>query len=148
RFVEVHRASGTGIEALAASARGEGRRISLRASGLRALATWFASAGMTSIGRESAIIEMGGAVGTVAGRRSGGRGDGLATAGIAAAFTAAYSAPVGAVLYLDEHLRVTRSPRALWFAATAAIAGHLASTRLLGGSAVFPSPEGSRWETL
>ncbi len=148
RFVETRRASGTGIEAVAASARGERRRISFRASGIRAVGTWVASTGLSSIGRESAIIEVGGSFGTVAGRRSRGRGDALATAGIAAAFAAAYHAPLAAVFYLEEHLRVSRSPRALWFATTAAVVGHLASVWLLGGHEIFPAPDGSRWETL
>ena len=148
RVVETRRASETGIEAVAASARGERRRISLRASGVRAAGTWLASAGLTSIGRESAIIELGGAFGTAAGRRTRGRGDALATAGIAAAFAAAYHAPVAAVLYLEEHLRVVRSRRALWFATTGAIAGHLVSVSVMAGHAVFPAPVGSRWDTL
>lgn len=148
RRVEVRRPSATGIEAVAASARGERRRISLRASGVRATGTWLASTGLSSIGRESAIIEIGGAFGTVVGRRSAGRGDALATAGIAAAFASAYYAPVAAVLYLEEHLRVVRSRRALWFAATGAIAGHLMSAGLMAGHAIFPTPNGSRWETL
>ena len=148
RMIELRRGSGTGIEAVAASARGESRRISLRASAVRALATLLASVGLVSIGRESAIVEMGGAFGTVVGRRSGGRGDVLATAGIAAAFAAAYHAPVAAVLYVEEHLRVSRSPRALWFTLTSALTGYVASTSLLRGHAVFPAPSGSRWSTL
>ena len=148
RRVERRRPSGTGIEAVAASARGERRRISLRASGTRAAGTWLASTGLASIGRESAIIEVGGALGTVAGRRTSGRGDALATAGIAAAFAAAYHAPVAAVLYLNEHLRVARSRRALWFASTGAAAGYLVSDRLLDGHPVFPSTQGSAWRTL
>lgn len=148
RLVEARHASATGIEAVAASARGERRWISLRASGVRAGGTWIASAGLSSIGRESAIIEIGGAVGAVAGRRSGGRGDALATAGIAAAFAAAYHAPFAAVLYLDEHLGVTRSRRALWFAGTGAVAGHLVSIWLMSGHVIFPAPDGPRWEML
>ena len=148
RLVDARHASSTGIEAVAASARGERRWISLRASLVRATGTWIASTGLTSIGRESAIIEIGGAVGAVAGRRSGGRGDALATAGIAAAFAAAYHAPFAALFYLGEHLGVHRSRRALWFAATGAAAGHLLSVHLMSGHVIFPTPEGSRWETL
>ena len=148
RLVEARHASATGIEAVAASARGERRWISLRASAVRASGTWIASTGLTSIGRESAIIEIGGAVGAVAGRRSGGRGDALATAGIAAAFAAAYHAPFAAVLYLKEHLGVHRSRRAFWFAATGAISGHLLSIHVMSGHVIFPTPEGSRWEML
>lgn len=148
RLVDARHASSTGIEAVAASARGERRWISLRASVVKAIGTWIASTGLTSIGRESAIIEIGGAVGAVAGRRSGGRGDALATAGIAAAFAAAYHAPFAAVLYLKEHLGVHRSRRAFWFAATGAAAGHLLSVYLMSGHVIFPSPEGPRWQTL
>ena len=113
----VHRrwANRTGIEAVAASARGEGRHISFRASTLRVAATWIVSAGLVSIGRESAIVESGGSLGSVIGRRSGGRGVALAAAGIAAAFSAAYHAPVAAVLYTEEHLRVRQSARATVF---------------------------------
>ena len=63
--------SRTGIEAVAASARGEGRDISFRATTLRVAATWIVSAGLVSIGRESAIVESGGSLGSVIGRRSG-----------------------------------------------------------------------------
>ncbi|NLA35060.1 MAG: chloride channel protein [Actinobacteria bacterium] len=148
RSVEQRWPSSTGIEAVAASARGERRRISLRASGARAVATWIAATGLSSIGRESAIIEMGGAIGTTAGRRSRGRGDALATAGIAAGFASAYHAPIAAMLYLNEHLRVGRSRRALWFALTGAVGGYLVSGVLLHGHAIFPAPEGSRWRML
>lgn len=146
--VESRWPSATGIEAVAASARGHRRRISLRASGARAVGTWLASAGLTSIGRESAIIEIGGAFGSVTGRRSRGRGDALAAAGIAAAFAAAYHAPVAAVLYLEEHLRVVRSRRALLFSVAGALAGHLVSVHLWGAHPVFPAPDGSRWAML
>ena len=46
-----------GIEAVAASARGEGRSMSFRATLLRVLATFTVSAGLVSIGRESALVE-------------------------------------------------------------------------------------------
>ena len=118
RLVDARHASSTGIEAVAASARGERRWISLRASAVKAIGTWIASTGLTSIGRESAIIEIGGAVGAVAGRRSGGRGDALATAGIAAAFAAAYHAPFAAVLYLE------RAPRRAPVATRAVVRRH------------------------
>ena len=148
RAVDLRRGSATGIEAVAASARGEQRRISLRASVARAVATWLASVGFVSIGRESAIVEVGGAFGAVVGRRSGGRGDVMATVGIAAAFAAAYHAPVAAVLYVEEHLRVSRAPRALWFSVTSAAVGFVGSTWLLDGHTIFRAPHGSRWATL
>lgn len=148
RAVQRRNASATGIEAVAASARGEPRRISLRASVVRAAATWIASSGLSSIGRESAIIELGGAFGTTAGRRSGGRGDVLATAGIAAAFAAAYHAPIAAVFYLEEHLRISRSRRAFRFASAAALGGHLLSVYAFGGHAVFPGVVDPTWSMM
>lgn len=134
-----------GIEAVAASARGEERSISLRASVLRALGTWVMSVGAVSVGRESAIIETGGAAGAVAGRRTGGSGNALATAGIAAAFAAAYHAPLGAVLYVEEHLGVHRSRRAVLFALSGAIGGHVATLLLFDVEPIFPPIEGSVW---
>lgn len=148
RLVQRRNASATGIEAVAASARGEPRRISLRASAVRAAATWVATSGLSSIGRESAIIELGGAFGTTAGRRFGGRGDVLATAGIAAAFAAAYHAPIAAVFYLEEHLRISRSRRAFRFASAAALVGHLLSVHAFGGHAVFPAVVDPTWSML
>lgn len=148
RWVEASFASRTGVEAVAASARNEGRPISMRATGVRSFATWCASMGLVSIGRESAIIESGGAVGTFLGRRSGGRGDALATAGIAAAFASAYHAPIAGMLYVEEHLRVHRSRRAIWFSTTGAVFGFFASITLFGGHEIFPEPTGSRWGML
>ena len=137
-----------GVEAVAASARNEGRSISLRATTLRSIATWTVSSGLVSIGRESAIIETGGAVGAVAGRKFRGRGDAMATAGIAAAFAAAYHAPIAALFYVEEHLGVRRSRRAILFALTGALVGYLVSVELLGGEVIFPATQGSRWTML
>jgi CIC family chloride channel protein len=148
RLVERRWGRHVGVEAVAASARNEGRSISLRATAVRSIATWTVSSGMVSIGRESAIIETGGAVGAVAGRKFRGRGDAMATAGIAAAFAAAYHAPVAAVLYVEEHLGVRRSPRAIAFASAGALAGHLTSVWLLGGEKIFPGTQGSRTRML
>jgi CIC family chloride channel protein len=137
-----------GVEAVAASARGEARSISLRASLIRAAATWILSVGGASVGRESAIIETGGAAGAVMGRRTGGRGDVLAVAGIAAAFAAAYHAPLAAILYVEEHLGVRRSRRAVAFALTAAAGGHGATLWLFDVEPIFPGTTGSRWTMI
>lgn len=147
-FVDARFRDHVGVEAVAASARGESRSISLRASLARALATWFLSVGAASVGRESAIIETGGAAGAVSGRRTGGRGDALATAGIAAAFAAAYHAPVAAVLYVEEHLGVRRSRRAVAFAVAGAAGGHALTRWLFEVEPIFPSIEGSAWSML
>lgn len=137
-----------GVEAVAASARGEPRPISFRASALRALATWVMSVGAVSVGRESAIIETGGAAAAVAARRTGGRGDAMATAGIAAAFAAAYHAPLAAVLYVEEHLGVHRSRRAVLFALAGAAGGHLATLWLFDVEPIFAPIEGNVWALM
>lgn len=128
-----------GVEAVGASARGEDRQISVRGSAMRILGTWIVTASMVSIGREAAIIEGSGAFGSALGRKTGGRGDALAAAGIAAGFVAAYHAPIAAVLYLDEHLNVRHSRRGSLFAIAGAAAGFLFSTRVLASRAVFPT---------
>ncbi|MEO6571832.1 MAG: chloride channel protein [Ilumatobacteraceae bacterium] len=148
RVVERSWSNRVGVEAVAASARGEGRTISLRASWVRAVATWVASIGMVSIGRESAIIESGGAVGAVVGRRFGGRGDAMAAAGVAAAFAAAYHAPIAAVLYVEETLRVRRSRRAVTFACLGAAGGFAVSVVVLDSHTIFPGTQGPRWTML
>lgn len=147
-FVHRRWAGSVGIETVAASARGEQRRISMPATVLRIAATWIASSGLGSIGREASIVETGGATGAVAARSTGGRGDAMAVAGIAAAFAAAYHAPVAAVLYLEEHLGVRRSRRAVMFAVLGAAGGFAASVVLFGGERVFPQIEESRWSAL
>lgn len=141
-------ASRTGIEAVAASARGEGRSISFRATWLRVAATWIVSAGLVSIGRESAIVEAGGSLGSVVGRRSGGRGDSMAAAGIAAAFAAAYHAPLAAVLYAEEHLRVRQSKRATMFVVFGAAGGFAVTMLLFDADPLLPDVDASRWHVL
>ena len=146
----VHRrwASRTGIEAVAASARGEGRSISFRATWLRVAATWIVSAGLVSIGRETAIVEAGGSLGSVAGRRSGGRGDSMAAAGIAAAFAAAYHAPFAAVLYAEEHLRVRQSKRATTFVVLGAVGGFGTTMLVFDADPLLPDVDPSLWKVL
>ncbi len=147
-FVEKRWSGRTGVEAVAASARGEVRRISGVATACRAAATWLVSSALVSIGRESAIIETGGAIGGLTGRRMRGRGDTLAAAGIAAAFAGAYHAPIAAFVYVEEHLGVRHSRRALWFVVVGALGGHLVAATWLGGQAIFPGVQGSRWSVL
>jgi CIC family chloride channel protein len=137
-----------GIEAVAASARGEPRSISFRATVLRVIATFTVSIGLVSIGRESAIVESGGVIGSVSGRRSGGRGDAMAAAGISAAFASAYNAPVAAVLYAEEHLRIRQSKRAVAFVVGGAVLGHLFTDWLFDGGALLPDVAGSVWRVM
>jgi CIC family chloride channel protein len=134
-----------GIEAIAASARGEGGSISFRATVLRVFGTFVVSAGLVSIGRESAIVESGGVAGTVTGRESGGRGDALASAGIAAAFASAYHAPIAAVLYAEEHLRIRQSARATVFVVAGSLVGHALTVLLFEGDPILPDVQGTMW---
>jgi CIC family chloride channel protein len=137
-----------GIEAVAATARGENVDISFRATGTRVAGTWLATTGVASIGRESAIIETGGAIGSLVARRTGGRGATMASAGMAAAFAAAYHAPIAAILYLEEHLGVSKSRRAITFSVAGAIGGYAVSRWMFGIDPIFPPIEGSHWESL
>lgn len=132
-----------GLEAIAATAAGEERNISLRATGLRSAATWVMSAGLVPIGREAAIIEAGGAIGSGLGRRFRGHGAAMATAGIAAAFATAYHAPLAAMVYVEEHLRVRASRRATVFALAGALGGFLLAVVVFDVRVVLPAVEAS-----
>ena len=126
-----------GITAVAAAARGEGPGPSVRASLLHSAAPWIASSGLTSIGRESAIVEVGGALGSAAGRWLSSYGPALAAAGIGAAFASAYHAPIAAVLYVEEHLRVRNDRRAALYTVGGAVVGHVVTTRVFGGQPIL-----------
>ncbi len=128
-----------GMAAMAAAARGDGPGPSLAGSLTRAAGTLAASVGLTSIGRESAIIETGGSLGVSVARLSRRPVAPLASAGIAAAFSAAYHAPLAAIFYTHEHLRAgehSRTARA--YAAGGAVAGFAATRFLFGGGTIFP----------
>lgn len=117
-------------------------RPSLRATLVRGLGTFASSVGLTSIGRESAMIETGGALGASLGQRLR-VGPWLAVAGVSAAFTGAYTAPLGALAYCDNHLRLRNNRRAVGHAVVGAGAG-LASAHLLWERhTVLPHPTGA-----
>ena len=59
-----------GLTAVAAAARGEGTGPSVRGTLLEGGATWVASTGLASLGRELAIVEAGGALGAASGRQA------------------------------------------------------------------------------
>lgn len=126
-----------GITALAAAARGDAPPPTGRGTLTRATATWIASFSMVSVGRESAILETGGTLGAKAGSCLGRHRDALTAGGIGAAFAAAYHAPIGAALYVEEHLGIWRRPRAALYTVLAAGISHLATTRLFGARAIF-----------
>jgi H+/Cl- antiporter ClcA len=127
-----------GMSAVAAAARGEGRGPSLRATALRGSGTFVASASLASIGRETAIMEMGTAVGTIGDRVVRRPGSDIATVGLTAAFAAAYHAPIAAVLYAEEHLGVRRSRRTSIHAAIGAVSGFFMAKWVYGADAVLP----------
>lgn len=133
----------TGVHHIAAAARGESAGPSIRSTAVRSSGTWAVSAGFVAIGRESAIIELGGGLGTVAGRH-GRFSPSLATAGIVAAFATAYHAPIAGVLYVEEHLGVRRHWRSLIYALIGAVVGHVVAVQLLGGHPIFPGTMGAR----
>jgi len=150
-----------GMAAVAAAARGDGPGPSLAGSLTRATGTLAASVGLASIGRESAIIETGGSLGASAARLTRRPVALLATAGIAAAFSAAYHAPLAAVLYTHEHLGAGRhreqhsgagrhreqhragrhreQHKAVAYAAGGAVAGFATTRLLFGDETIFPA---------
>jgi len=105
---------------------------------MRTLGTWVMSVGLVPIGREAAIIETGGAIGSGLARRFRGRGAAMATAGIAAAFATAYHAPLAAIVYVEEHLRVRGSRRATVFTVCGAAGGFLLAVTVFDTRAVLP----------
>ncbi|MDO8389993.1 MAG: chloride channel protein [Actinomycetota bacterium] len=127
-----------GLEAIAATAAGQDRNISTRATAMRTLGTWVMTVGLVPIGREAAIIETGGAIGSGLARRFRGRGAAMATAGIAAAFATAYHAPLAAIVYVEEHLRVRGSRRATAFTVCGAVGGFLLAVTVFDTRAVLP----------
>lgn len=56
----------------------------------------------------------------------------------------AYHAPLAAVLYVDEHLRVGRSRRAVAFTVAGAVGGHVVAVAAFDGDALLRGIDGSR----
>lgn len=124
-------------------------RPSLRATLVRAAGTFASSVGFTSIGRETAMIETGGALGASVAHRFR-LGPSVAVAGVAAAFTGAYTAPLGALAYCDDHLGLRRTRRDLVHALVGVAAGLAAAHLLWEHHTVLPRPTGdwSAWPVL
>jgi len=89
------------MEAIAAG----GGRMSAPATGLKALASWLAIGGGSSIGREGPLIQFGGALGSSVSRwfsLDDKNHRALVAAGTAAGFAAAYNTPLAAMLFMFE----------------------------------------------
>lgn len=132
-----------GLEVIGNAARGEGSGSSLRGTLVRSTSTAVVCAAGTSIGRESAILEAGGAFGGFVGRRLWGFGPAIATAGISAAFSAAYHAPIGGFIYVGEHLKIWTHRRAMTYAFIASMFSHYVTVTYFEGHPIFPEVAGN-----
>ena len=131
-----------GLEVIGNAARGEGPGSSLRGTLVRSTSTAVVCAAGTSIGRESAILEAGGAFGSFVGRRLWGYGPSIAAGGISAAFSAAYHAPIGGFIYVGEHLKIWSHRRAMTYAFIASMVSHYVTVTYFEGHPIFPQVTG------
>ncbi len=126
-----------GLGAVAEAARGVGSGPSLSGTLVRSAGTWTAMVSLASLGREAAILETGGSFGAWTARRVRRPTADLASTGIAAAFAAAYHAPIGAFLYVREHVVKQPGRRTLGCALAGGVMGYLISMKFLGGTTIF-----------
>ena len=131
-----------GLQTVGNSARGEEPAVSLPGTLTRSLATLIACMPGTSLGRESAILEAGGAIGVFFGRFVPGGAPAVTSAGVAATFAAAYHAPFGAVAYVGGHLGVSRDRRSISYALIGSLFADWISVEHLGGHPIFPGHSG------
>ena len=117
----------------------DGPPVNLLGSVLRATGTWLAMAGLNSIGRESAIMEVGGSLGGNFATRFGLSKSQMTAVGVGAAFTAAYHAPVASVVYLYEVIARRRDPRFVPYLVLGAVVSHLTSVWIFHRPRVFTS---------
>ena len=143
KFAQKWRPGQLGLEVIGDAARGEGPGSSLEGTLIRSSATAIVCAAGTSIGRESAILETSGALGSFVGRRMWGFGPAIAAGGIAAAFAAAYHAPFGAVLYVGEHLKIFGHRRAMLYAAIGSAFSNFLTVKFLEGKPIFYTMTGA-----
>ena len=132
-----------GLHTVGNAARGEEPAVSLPGTLTRSLATLVACMPGTSLGRESAILEAGGAIGSFIGRLVPGGAPAVTTAGVAATFSAAYHAPFGAVAYVGGHLGVSRDRRSIVYALIASLFADWLTVEHLGGHPIFPGHSGT-----
>jgi chloride channel protein, CIC family len=105
---------------------------------VRASSVLVAMTSLASLGREAAILETGGSAGAAVGRRLGVRPTWLAASGIAAAFAAAYHAPIGAVFFVREHVWKSTDRMLTVFAACGAGMALMLSRLVFRDTAPFP----------
>ena len=132
-----------GLHTVGNSARGEHPTVSLPGTLTRSVATLVACMPGTSLGRESAILEAGGAIGAFIGRLVPGGAPAVTSAGVAATFSAAYHAPFGAVAYVGGHLGVSRDKRSIAYALIASLFADWLTVEHLGGHPIFPGHSGT-----
>jgi CIC family chloride channel protein len=139
-----------GLAELARAGRGESSPPTVRTSLARGSGTWLATATMVPVGRESAILEAGGAMGAALGARTRVGAGPMIAAGLAGAFAAAYHAPLAAVLFVHEHVGLSGRRRVAAYGVLGAATGHAITVASSGGSGeahLFPAHVGS-WSSL
>lgn len=126
-----------GLGAVAEAARGNGAGPSVGGTLVRASGTWISMSTLASLGREAAILETGGSVGAWVGKKMRRPPADLAATGIAAAFAAAYHAPIGAFLYVREHVVNRAERRTIGCTLAGGVFGYLITVHFLGGTTIF-----------
>ena len=144
---QLRHAGHVGLHTVGNAARGEEPAVSLPGTLTRSLATLVACAPGTSLGRESAILEAGGAIGSFFGRLVPGGAPAVTSAGVAATFSAAYHAPFGAVFYVGGHLGVSRDKRSIIYATVGSLFADWLMVEHLGGHPIFPGHSGT-WQQM
>ena len=115
-------------------------RLSLRTTASRVASSWTAIAGGMSIGREGPLIEFGGGLGAVVGRRLGTsltQTRVLVAAGTAAGFAAAYNTPFAAVLFVLETIVGIAAPELLLPAMSATVLATAITRAIVGIGPIY-----------
>ena len=135
--VATRRTTNLGHTAMAACVQNDGPPVNLRGSLIRAGGTWLAMAGLNSIGRESAIMEVGGSFGGTFADRFGLSKRQLTAVGVGAAFTAAYHAPIASLVYLYEVIARKREARLIPYLVLGAVVSHAVSVKIFRRPQIF-----------
>ena len=118
--------------------------------------SWLALLGGLSLGREGPCVQMGSAVGAIAGsfaRHPETTESPWVIGGAAAGLAAAFGAPVAGILFAFEEMKNRLTPVNILFALTAAFAAQTVAARLFGLGRLFPfahftPPPFSQWWAL